>query len=201
MTRALLLDLGNVIVAFDFARGYQAIAAHTPFSAAAIPERIAATGLVPPYERGEIASREFYAGIASALQLDLSYERFCDIWSTIFLPEPLLSDDLLARLHRKHRLVLISNTNEIHFEMIRRTYPILRHFDALVLSYRVKAMKPDPRIYAEAVRRAGCPPQECFYTDDVAEFVEAGRNCGLDAVLFTGAAGLEGHLRERGLLD
>lgn len=201
MTHALIFDLGNVIIAFDFARGYRALSPHTPIPPDDISARIADTGVVPPYERGEISSGDFYQTLTAALDLDLSYERFCELWSTIFLPDPLIPDGLLANLHQRHRLVLLSNTNEIHFQMIHRTYPILRHFDALVLSYEVGAMKPDPRIYEAAVQEAGRPPGECFYIDDVPEFVEAGRRCGLDAVPFTGARELERHLRERRLLD
>ncbi len=201
MTKALIFDLGNVIVAFDFARGYQALSPHTPFPPDDLPARILETGVVPRYERGEVSSHDFYRTLSSALHLHLPYQQFCDLWSTIFLPDPLLPDDLLATLHRHYRLVLLSNTNEIHFQMIHRTYPLLRHFDALVLSYQARAMKPDPRIYEEAIRQAHYPPEQCFYTDDVLEFVEAGRRCGLDAVRFTGLADLERHLRERGLLD
>ena len=201
MTKALIFDLGNVIVPFDFTRGYQAISPFTPFPPDDLPLRIAESGVVPCYERGELSSLDFYQTLTSALQLNLPYQDFCDLWSTIFLPEPLIPDELLATLHSRYRLVLLSNTNEIHFEMIRRTYPILRHFDALVLSYEARAMKPDPRIYEEAIRQAGCPSEQCFYTDDVLEFVEAGLRCGLDAVPFTGAADLQRHLRERGLLE
>jgi glucose-1-phosphatase len=200
MIKALIFDLGNVIVPFDFTRGYQAISPYTPFPPDDLPLRIAETGVVPSYERGEVSSRDFFQALTTALQLNLPYPDFCDLWSTIFLPDPLIPDNLLADLHSRYRLVLLSNTNEIHFEMIRRTYPILRHFDALVLSYQARAMKPDPRIYEAAILQAGCPPEECFYTDDVLEFVEAGRRCGLDAVPFTGARDLERHLRERGML-
>jgi putative hydrolase of the HAD superfamily len=201
LTKALLFDLGNVLVAFDFARGYEAISGHTPVAPGEFPARIAATGLVPRFERGEISPEHFFEALSSALGLDLPYKHFCDLWSTIFLPDPLVPDELLARLHRRYRLVLISNTNAIHFQMIHRTYALLRHFDAFVLSYEVGAMKPDRHIYQAAVDRAGCRPEECFYTDDVPEFVDSGRRLGLDAVAFTGAADLERHLQERRLLD
>jgi putative hydrolase of the HAD superfamily len=95
--------------------------------------------------------------------------------------------------------VLVSNTNDIHFQMIRRTYGVIRHFDAHVLSYQIGAMKPDEGMFEEAVRQANCRPEECFYTDDVMEFVEAGRSFGLDAVQFLGADQLAKELRKRGI--
>ena len=199
MIKALLFDLGNVLVAFDFRRGYRALEGFCRHDGAEIPRLIASSGLVPPYERGEIASEDFFRRLTALLDLDLSYERFCDLWSTIFLPEPLISGEFLAALRRRFRMVLVSNTNDIHFRMLERTYPLLGHFDAQVLSFRVGALKPDERVYAEAVQQAGCAPQECFYTDDVPEFVEGAKNYGIDAVLFQGPQQLEEELRGRGV--
>ena len=199
LTKAILFDLGNVLVAFEFARGYRAIELCSRFRADQIPSLIAGSGLVPSLERGEISGLDFFAGLRDILGLTCTFEQFCDLWSAIFLPEPILPETLLAGLRRRCRLVLISNTNDIHFRMIERTYPLIRQFDDLVLSFRVGAMKPAERIYAEAVRQAGCEPYECFYTDDVKEFVEAGRTYGLDAVEFTGPSALEQELQRRGL--
>ena len=97
-------------------------------------------------------------------------------------------------------MILLSNTNAIHFPWIQQTYPLLRHFHDLVLSYEVKAMKPHPDIYRAAIARAGCRPEECFYTDDIAEFVEGARALGIDAVQFENAAQLERELRAREIL-
>ena len=199
MTRALLFDLGNVLVAFDFTRGYRALEGVCPHPAEEIPARIAASGLVPPYERGEVSSEAFYLQLCRLLDLPVSYDQFCALWSTIFLPDPIVSEDLLISLHRRYRMVLISNTNDIHFRVIQANYPLIGHFDAMVLSHQVGAMKPADRIYQEAIRQAACRPEECFYTDDVPEFVEGGRRNGLDAVRFTGQADLERELQRRGI--
>ena len=99
-----------------------------------------------------------------------------------------------------HRLLLLSNTNDIHFTMVERKYPIMRHFDDHVLSYRVGAMKPSPRIYQEAIARAGCRPEECFFTDDVAAYVDGALRAGIDAVRFESAAQVEQELMNRGVL-
>ena len=55
---------------------------------------------------------------------------------------------------------------------------MLRHFHDLVLSYEVKAMKPQPEIYQAALDMAGCRPEECFYTDDIAAYVEGAQADG-----------------------
>jgi glucose-1-phosphatase len=200
MIKAIIFDLGRVIVPFDFMRGYTRMAALCGTPAAEIPRRIAATGLVGRFECGQIEPREFVSQISGCLSLNASYEDFCAIWSSIFLPETLVPEDLLRELRRDYRLLLLSNTNAIHFEMIRENYPLLRHFHALVLSYEVGAMKPSPLIYQKAIAAAGCQPGECFFTDDIAEYVEAARGQGIDAVQFRSSAQIEEELRRRGVV-
>ncbi|MBI3667354.1 MAG: HAD family phosphatase [Acidobacteria bacterium] len=199
MIRAILLDLGNVLVGFDFARGYRALAEVCRHSPEEIPQIISACGLVPPYERGEISSEDFFVRLSQALGLHASFQQFCDLWTSIFLPGPLLPEGMLIGLRRRYPLVLVSNTNDIHYRMIEASYSAVRHFDAHILSYRVGAAKPSGKIYQEAVRAAGCRPEECFFTDDVEAYVEAARKKGLDAVQFQGTAELERELRRRGV--
>jgi HAD superfamily hydrolase (TIGR01509 family) len=63
----------------------------------------------------------------------------------------------------------------------------------------VKAMKPAPAIYREAVTRAGCAAGECFFTDDIEAYVEAARREGIDAVQFLSLEQLETEMRARGI--
>lgn len=200
MIRTLIFDLGRVIVPFDFRRGYERMAQRCGLAPEEVRARLKTDGLVHAFESGGIDGREFQRRVARLLETDVAYGEFCEIWFSIFLPETLVPDSLVEALHKRCRLVLLSNTNVIHFEMIRERYPILRHFDAFVLSYEVGAMKPDPRIYAAAIEAARCAPQECFFTDDIPEYVEGARQAGIDAVVFEGAGALERELRARGVV-
>jgi FMN phosphatase YigB (HAD superfamily) len=197
MIRAVIFDLGRVIVPFDFSRGYRQISELTGLSASDIPGIIRPSGLVERFECGQMAPQDFVRELSVLLGLKCTYEEFCKIWSSIFLPETLVPEELLKAIAKRYRLVLLSNTNAIHFEMIRAHYPLLRHFHAFVLSYEVGAMKPAPAIYEKAVEAAGCLPDECFFTDDIAEYVEGARRYGIDAVQFHTFRQLEGELATR----
>ncbi len=197
MYKAVIFDLGKVLIHFDFRRGYRLLEGLCPYPAAEIPRRIGA-GLVQRFETGLIEPRDFVAQLSALLDLRVDYEQFCDIWSSIFT-ETLVPESMLEGLASRYRLLLLSNTNAIHFEMIRRQYRFLRHFHDLVLSYEVKALKPQPEIYHRAVERAGCRAEECFYTDDIAEYTEAACRIGIDAVQFRSATELERELEARGI--
>lgn len=200
MIRALIFDLGGVIVPLDFPRAYAAIAALSPHPAADIPKRIRSSGLVERYETGQLTSPDFVEQLSTLLGITISYDQFCDLWSTLFRPDPLIPEALFADLSARCPLVLLSNTNEIHFENIRARFPLLRHFHHLVLSYEVGAAKPSRQIYEAAVARAACRPEECFFTDDVPAYVEGAKAVGIDAVRFLDHLQLESELRARGLI-
>jgi FMN phosphatase YigB (HAD superfamily) len=199
MIKTVIFDLGKVIVPFDFPRGYRAMAEFTSCSAEDIPKRLATTDLVIRFECGQVTPEDFVQQLCGILECELAYERFCDIWSSIFLPETLIPESLLAGLKQRYRLLLLSNTNAIHFEMIRRTYPLLRHFDEYVLSYEVGALKPSPLMYQAALERANCAPGECFFTDDIPAYVAAAREAGIDAVQFQSAEQIQVELAKRGV--
>ena len=200
MHKAILFDLGKVLVHFDFQKAYRELAPFCGFGLDELPRRIAATGMVERLETGLVEPREFVAAVCEALQARVDYDEFRRIFSGIF-GECLIPESLLETLGKRYRLVLISNTNALHWELLRENYPHLwGHFDALILSHEVRAMKPDPAIFRAAVAAAGCRPEECFYTDDIPKFINAARALGIDAVQFQSCGQLEGELRARGML-
>lgn len=200
MLKALIFDLGNVLVPFDFKRAYARLEQLTPYSTEDIRTRLRSTGLVQRFETGQLAAEPFVEEFSRLLGLQCSYSDFCDLWSCIFLPGTLISESLVASLKSHHKLLLLSNTNPIHFSMVQANYPIVGHFHDFILSHQVGAAKPAERIYREAIRRAGCDAAECFFTDDLLVNVEAASKLGMDAVQFLSAGQIEAELRDRGAL-
>jgi FMN phosphatase YigB (HAD superfamily) len=197
--KTVIFDLGKVIIPFDFKRGYQRLEKLCKYPAAEIPLRIGSTDLVKRFETGLLEPKDFVTQFSSVLDLNIGYDQFCEIWSSVFLPDPLIPESLLEGISRRYRLLLLSNTNAIHFQMIEQTYPLMRHFHDRILSYRVRAMKPSPAIYREAIAHAGCRPDECFYTDDILDYVEGGKREGMDAVQFESSAQIQRELAARGV--
>ncbi len=199
MIKTVIFDLGKVIVPFDLKRGYAALQPYCTYPVDEIPKRIASTDLVYRFEAGQVSPEAFVAQLSDQLGLSVSYDQFCDLWSAIFLPETIVPESMLMGISARYRMLLLSNTNAIHWAMIRATYPAMAHFHDYVLSHEVGAMKPSPVIYEAAVRRAGCRAEECFFTDDMPAFVEGARQFGIDAVQFTGVEQLQEELRARNI--
>jgi len=198
--KTILFDLGNVIIPFDFRLAYAKLQPLCNYPVTEIPQRMRNTSLVSRFESGHIGAQQFVREFSAELELNITYDDFCDLWTSVFLPEPLIQESLVTNLGARHRLMILSNTNPIHFHMIQANYPLLRHFDHCVLSYEVGALKPHAEIYEHAISHAGCDAGECFFTDDLAVNVEAARKHGMDAVQFISAVQLERELAARGLL-
>jgi putative hydrolase of the HAD superfamily len=198
MYRAILMDLGKVLIDFDFTAGYRSLESCCPYPAAEIRRRIAATDLAVRFESGLMEPRDFCDQFCALIEMKADYDRFCTIWNSIF-SGALVPESMIEGLSHRYRMVLLSNTNQIHFDMVRQQYPVLRHFHHMALSYQVKAMKPRPEIFLEAVRLAGCHASECFYADDIPAFSEAARKLGIDAVTFESVGQLSAEMHNRGI--
>ena len=199
MIKTIIFDLGGVIVPLDFPHACQEISAYTPHSPEEIRRRLAASDLYSRAELGTLGPDEFRRALSSLLDLTADETEFRRAWCSVFPARTLIEDELIEQLHRSYRVLLLSNTNVIHFEWIREKYPILRHFDGLILSYEIGHMKPLPEIYRAAVRMAGCRPEECFFTDDVTENIAGAHKEGLQAARFVSSAQLRADLAARGV--
>jgi glucose-1-phosphatase len=199
MIKTIIFDLGKVIVPFDFQRAYERMAPLCAYPAGEIPKRIGTCDLVTRFESGQVEPAVFVEQLSELLELKVNYAEFSAIWSTIFRPETLIPESFISALKKRYRLVLLSNTNAIHWAMLERSYPLLQLFDRHVLSFRVGALKPDPKIYRAAIDAAECEADECFFTDDIQAYVEAARAHGIDAVQFQSGDQIQQELKSRGV--
>jgi glucose-1-phosphatase len=200
MIEVIYFDLGKVIVDFDHSRAAQELLKVTPLSLEEAMAVLSDGELVSEYETGRLSSEEHYRKVCRRLQIEVSMEKFRELWGSMFLPEPLLSEVFLQALKKQYRLMLLSNTNEIHFDFVIQHYPILRVIEERLLSYQAGCMKPEARIFELAIKKAGVPPENIFFTDDRLENIEAARQAGIQALLFQSEAQLKQDMLSRGML-
>lgn len=183
--RTILYDLGNVLVYFSHERMYEQMGSLCGRSGSQVRTFLQA-GSLADFERGRIDENSLHARLETWCGRSLDRAALRRAGSDIFWPNEPMFAVARALKRRGMRLVLLSNTSAPHIEHVRSRWPILELFDSLVLSFEVGATKPDEEIYAAALARIECDPSECFYTDDIPAYVEAGRSHGLVAEVFTG---------------
>ncbi len=197
--RAVIFDFGRVISDFNIGRFIARASRSSTLNSAELEAAVArAMPTAERYETGLMSSREFYAEVCKAASLSMSEEEFRSAYTDIFTQKP-GTIALIRRLKSRYRLGLLSNTNEWHFEFGVKPVSIFPLFDAVTLSFEVRAMKPDRRIYADMLGKLALPAEECAYIDDIAEYVAAGRALGLVAFQYTTHENLIGDLTKAGV--
>ena len=203
--RALLFDLGNVCLPFDHGRMVRQLADLFEVPDECVQGALLDCRRLQAIERGEVSDDELHASLCDQFGRQVDRRTLFDAASDIFTPDPAMNALLAELAATDLPLVLVSNTSGPHIEFVRREYDILTHFDRLVLSYEVRASKPDAAFYEHAVAAAGCGAAGCgaagcFFTDDMPENVEAAAAFGMDAVRFESADQIRGELARRGVL-
>jgi 2-haloacid dehalogenase len=99
--------------------------------------------------------------------------------------------DLLSELAAAGRdLYAITNFNGEVWPVTQAMFPELSCFKDVIVSSFARVCKPDPAIFALALRQFGVAAADCLFIDDVAANVDGARAAGLAAVQFTSAAAL-----------
>ena len=167
--KAVIFDLGKVLVEFDYAISARKIAGKSDYSPAEVQKLIDHSPLLFAYEAGEIDNSEFYRQICKLTGyrgLQAEFEpAFSDIFSAI---QPMI--ELQAELRRAGvPTFILSNTNDLAVGHIRRTFPFFANFDGYVFSFEQRIMKPHAGIYEIAERVAAYRAHDIVYIDDRAE--------------------------------
>lgn len=200
MIQTFLFDMGNVLVHFSHPRMCHQLAQVCGCEAEEVRALLFDGGWEGELERGEISDVQFQHRLEGHFNRDLDLAALVHAGSDIFTLNAPMVPILDSLRRRGTRLVLLSNTSVAHIQFVRRQFDILSYFDDFVLSCEVGAMKPDSAIFQAALKKIDCPPEHCFYTDDISQYVEVGRRHGLQAEVFTTAESLEKQLAARGII-
>jgi HAD superfamily hydrolase (TIGR01509 family) len=201
MQKTLFFDLGNVLLFFSHLRMCEQIGQLLALPSCVVHKELTEKGFRDQYERGQITSEMYHQSLCAVAQKHISFEDLLEATSNIFSPNWAMLP-LLTELKRKgHLLLLLSNTCEAHFSFAQRHYAdLLRPFDGFILSYEVGAIKPEEAIFKAALKKTPAPPSNCFYIDDIPEFIEAAARVDIPGVVFTGIDPLIDELKEREFL-
>jgi len=184
MIRAVISDLGKVIVHFDNRIFFSKLA----LACGRSPDEIVrlafqGTGLLNAFDSGALNPEQFQAEVCGRLGVSFKRGEFYAIYNDIFrlIPGTL---DILRAAKKTCRLILLSNTDPKRYGHILRTYPQVQVFDAVVVSFRERLMKPDRRIFEVALTRAQADPSECVFIDDRPENIAAAAEVGIQGIVF-----------------
>ena len=136
------------------------------------------------YEKGLISSQEFIQSFrndyAHLTEMDVT-----SCWNAILLDFPEHRLEFLKELaaENKYKLLLLSNTNELHIDWVQQNIPFFEEFkncfDAVYLSQQINLRKPDASIFQFVLEKHQLVPEEVLFIDDTKENTEAAEKLGI----------------------
>lgn len=184
----IIFDLGGVILNIDYQRTIQAFEKLGLSDFAGRYSQAVQSGLFDQYERGEISSAQFRNEIRSAFDSRISDSQIDDAWNSMLLDLPISRLSLLEEISRSHRIVLLSNTNEMHVQSFSNELTnrgLLQRFsetfEKSYYSFEIGMRKPEARIFEYVLSQHGFLAQETLFIDDSIQHIEGAKAIGINS--------------------
>ena len=197
--RAIIFDIGRVLVRIDVTRAMQGLAAGGSLSPSELWTAIEKDPRWRDWQEGRISPRDWYLHLAKRFGGNISFEQFTDVWNRVLDPTAIHEDAFFEKLSKRYRLALLSNTDAIHVRHMEAAYSFFAFFPVRIYSCVVGASKPDPIIYREALRALKVQAREAVYVDDIRAYVEAAQRLGMGGIQFQSPAQLTSDLQSLGV--
>jgi FMN phosphatase YigB (HAD superfamily) len=180
----MLLDIGNVLVRFDFMSFCRKVSRNGETGAQTIRSRFCAgerkelldTGRFPPQEYLELIA-------ADPLTLEMPIEQLRLAWQDIFEVMP-GSKEAVAVLRQHHELWIMSDTEPLHFAFLIDRFPLLREMDRFFLSFEHGHLKHSPEAFYSVLATSGRQASEFMLIDDRQINIDSAARAGVAGILF-----------------
>jgi epoxide hydrolase-like predicted phosphatase len=179
MIRTLIFDFGDVFINLDKAATLREM---QKLNIEDLSEELLQTNI--QYEKGLITSDAFLASYIKSFST-LSKPQIKASWNAILIDFPKYRYTFLKLLSEKryYKLILLSNTNELHIDWVIENVPFYEEFfdcfDAIYFSHEINFRKPDSEIYEFVLDKHDLKPEECLFIDDTKINTEAAAALGI----------------------
>lgn len=184
--RAVLFDLGGVIVRTDFQSPRQRLADRLGIDYDDLVRLVFDSETSRTASLGGISEEEHWQAVARRLNRPKEAEALRDeFFAGDVLDRSLV--DFLRSLRPRYKTGLLSNAwSGLRQYVIKQRFDDA--FDTMIISAEVGMMKPQAEIYLLALERLGVRPPQALFVDDFEENVEGAQAVGMSAILFRDAA-------------
>jgi putative hydrolase of the HAD superfamily len=200
-TRAVLFDLGGVVLDIDFGRALASWGRHSRLPPEQLRAAFAFDGPFQRHETGHLDDDTYFGHLRQALQLECGLDEVRAGFNAILIGEIAQTVQVLDALRQRVPCYAISNTNPAHVAHMESAFPgLLSRFTRVFTSHEIGHRKPQPQAFEHVLRAIGLPAHEVLLFDDLQPNVEAARALGLQAVLVRGPEDVRSALCARQLM-
>ena len=140
---------------------------------------VAGSRLMKDYERGNITTTMFINSVLAHCYKPVKSDDVHAAWFAMLGELPLARLEYAKQLRKNgYRVYMLSNTNDMHWEFVRKNYPIEECFDRMFLSHEMHLAKPGQEMFEQVVRtihtlsrtdgKGEYEPHRTIFIDDLA---------------------------------
>ena len=179
----IILDMGNVLLEWNKDKILRGVV-KTEKDYMILDKAIFQSGLWERLDLGTLTREELVLKVVSMIgsiyqekvqEVVWNWPSYIEIYTEVF--------PLLVRLKEKgHRIFVLSNTSPVFYELLEEQLsPLNEILDGFVLSCDIKAIKPDPKMFEEILRKYQLDPANCVFLDDIAYNTKMAETLGIKA--------------------
>lgn len=185
----IIFDFGGVLLNIDYQRTEDAFVALGLQDFKSMYAQAAQTDFFSDYETGRIDTQTFISGLKQYLPPGTPDTAIVDAWNAMLLEWPIARLRLLQQLHLHYDLALLSNTNELHEKVFKKTLKVCCgyenigvFFDKVFFSHRIGMRKPDKETFQFVLDHCGFAAADTLFIDDSFQHIEGARSLGIHTI-------------------
>lgn len=183
--KAILFDLGGVLIDIDYTATEYAFEKLGVLDFKERYTQFAQNALFDRFECGEISAQHFINLLLPHTQAGTTANEVAAAWSAMLGSFPQKKITLLEELSVTTPLFMLSNTNELHWAEVQRTWnkvytqPLAHFFKEVYLSHEIGKRKPHPETFLWVCQQMDFAPEDVLFIDDSPQHIEGAIAAGL----------------------
>jgi putative hydrolase of the HAD superfamily len=200
MIKTIIFDFGNVIGFFSHRLASSRLAYFAGVPAETMHSFLFKGGIEDDIDSGNVSVADLLQKIRERFQIRCKDEFLELALADMFWPNRPVCE-LIPRLKNRYRLLLGSNTNELHTRRFKQQFAdTLSHFDDLVLSFEIRVCKPDAKFFEHCQSLSHAEPAGCLFIDDMPANIASAQAFGWNAIHYQNFEDLEKRMKAHGIV-
>jgi len=141
--------------------------------------------VIRKFERGVLTPEVFRDKVRARANSDFTDQQIDDAWNALLFDIPAERIEVIEEVKKKHKILLLSNSNEIHYDLYVRDLQLRfgynefdELFDKAYFSFDLHLSKPDVEIYEFVMYQHKLNPAETLFIDDSLENIKTAKSLG-----------------------
>jgi putative hydrolase of the HAD superfamily len=194
---AIIFDLGGVFIHIDYLATIEAFEKIGFTNASKLYSQSEQAELFQQYEIGFVSTPHFINKLLPLSSSIITPNQVVQAWNAMIGQIELKSIEVLNELKGRTRLFMLSNTNELHLELVNREWnkaaemPMEYYFEKIHVSHQLGMRKPHPETFTKVCELHGLNPQKTLFIDDSIQHIEGAQKSGLRTIHLKNITDLE----------